>query len=212
MSPIPKPSAVEELAPLSAALDAATHDDRVAWGRSLPGREQYKLYELARGSRLEVGDLTAADGEVVITWGRNGMGLFNRFQKRFVLQGDEVAGYNENAEIAPGLIQPIVAWVTGPGHFVAYDGPDDSGEVWIDYRKIPQRQHPEFPPLVDNDHGLRSLVFGNMVDIVRRVSQHVFIGDATKSLPTPEGTTLTLGCKLGRLFPTAPFVICREPG
>jgi hypothetical protein len=193
------------LAPITAALDAASPADRRAWVRSLGGAQQKHLYALAQGNPLTVNDLVGAEGEVRIGDGRNGLAMFNKFQKHFSRLGSEVVGYNDSSEIA-GFLSPIVGWFNGPGHFLAYDSPLVPGEVWVDYRTVSTNQHPAFPPLLDNDHGTRSLVFGNMVDIVRRVSQHVFIGDAFKNLPRT--TPMSLGCRIGSLFPTAPFAIC----
>lgn len=204
MNAIPQPSAARSLADLAAALDGATHEDRVAWAYTLGQREQLVLFGLAEGSALTVDDCVRGEGEVVIHTGRNGLSLFNRFEKRFARQGDEVVGYNHNAE-AGGRFNFLFRRIVGPGHYVAYDGPDGDG-VWIDYRRLPVRQHPDFPPLIDNDHGLRSLVFGNMVDVLRRVSQHVRIGNAFKD----KGTPRTLGARIGAKFPTAPFVLVRR--
>jgi hypothetical protein len=197
------PRDATSLAPISAALDAASPEARKAWIRSLNGAQQYRLYELAKGNPVSVADLVP-DDRVAIGDGRNGLGLFNKFQKRFARVGSEVGGYNDNSEIA-GPLSPIVGWFTGPGHFVAYDSPDVPGEVWIDYRRIPSVQHPEFPPLIDNESGFRSLVFGNMVDVLRRVSQHVFVGDSFKNFPRT--TPMNLGSRIGSRLATAPFVI-----
>lgn len=199
---IPMPKTVQALAPLSAELDAASHEERLTWVRSLSGGQQLALYALADGNAVSANDFVRGDGEVVIHEGRNGLPVFNRFQKRFARLGDEIVGYNHNES---GLI----AWFAGPGHYTSYDAPDKPGEVWVDYRTIPTRQHPDYPPLIDNDHGTRSLVFGNMVDRLRRVSQHVFIGNAYKDLPSPH--PITLGSKIGRLLGTAPFVLCQTP-
>lgn len=204
---IPMPRDASALAPITEALDAADHDTRVAWVRSLNGKQLYRLFDLAReGGPVTVEDLVRADGEVVVHMGKNGVPVFTYFQKRFTRLGDEIAGYNENGE-AP--FAPLFKRIVGPGHYVAYDSPEADGEVWIDYRRIPTRQHPDFPPLLDNDHGLRSLVFGNMVDILRRVSAHVYVGDSTKSMPSDR--PLTLGCRIGSMLATAPFALCQVP-
>lgn len=198
------PQDAPSLAPITAALDAATPDARKAWIRSLDGAQQRRLYDLSAGNPVRVDELVEDDGRVSIGDGRNGLGLFNKFQKRFARVGDRVGGYNDNSEIA-GFLSPLIGWVTGPGHFVAYDSPDVPGEVWIDYRRIPDVQHPDFPPLIDNESGLRSLVFGNMVDVLRRVSQHVFVGDSFKNFP--RATPMGLGARIGSALATAPFVI-----
>jgi hypothetical protein len=207
--PIAKPTEVEQLSQITAALDAADHDARVAWCRSLNGTQLYRLFELAKdGGPLAADDLVGDEGEVVIHKGKNGVPVFTYFEKRFVRLGDQIAGYNDGHETAP-IGNALYSWITGPGHYICYDSPEVPGEVWVDYRTIPSTQCPQFPPLLDNDSGLRSLIFGNMVDIIRRVSTHVVVGDATKSLPSPQ--PLRLGARIGGLLATAPFILCQPP-
>lgn len=206
---IPKPSAVDRVELLTELLDAAPHEVRLAWARSLNGKEQYRLFDLAKeGPPLAAADMHRGEGEVVVHYGRNGLAAFNLFQKRCALVQGQLAGFNHNE--FPKLISGIAGWVTGPGHYVFYDSPDVPGEVWVDYRRIPTAQHPDFPPLVDNESGLRQLVFGNMVDIMRRVSKHIIIGDSFKNLPR-EDTPPLLTRLASRFGATAPFVLCQQP-
>lgn len=175
------------------------------WIRSLGRADQYALYALAEGNPVSVADLVGAEGEVVRHVGKNGLALFNRFEKRFARMGPLVVGYNYGEQPA------IVRWVTGPGHFVAVDSPERPGEVWIDYRRIGTEVPPSFPPLVGNERGLPALVFGDMVDVLRRVSRQVFIGDAFKArFPRPDRAPLA--ARIGGWFPTAPFVLCQVRG
>ena len=71
-----------------------------------------------------------------------------------------------------------MAWLTGPGCMVAYDGA--AGEVLVDYREVPpQDDLPAGWPFVRrNDSGVAKVVYGDMVDHLRRVSRHVSIGRA----------------------------------
>lgn len=207
---IPKPSEVDTLAPLTRALDEATHTDRLAWIRSLNGRQQYRLFDLAKGGPpVAVGDLHGDEGQVIINHGRNGLAFFNRFEKRSSLHDGQLVGYNYT--YFPGPIAGLARRVAGPGHYVFYESPVAPGELWIDYRRIPTSRHPAFPPLVDNESGLRQLIFGNMVDVLRRVSTHVFIGDSFKDLPR-EGDKPPLLTRIAARFgATAPFVLCQAP-
>jgi hypothetical protein len=205
---IPKPKDVEKLAPITEGLDAAEHDTRVAWVRSLNGPQQYRLYELALGNPVGVTDLVDRNDVVVRHIGRNGLVLFNKFEKRFARHGDAVVGYNHGE--VPGFIAPIYRLFTGYGHFLAYDSPDVPGEVWIDYRKVADTVPAAFPPVAGNERGLPALVFGDMVDVLRRVSRHVFVGDSFKAkYPRPDRAPLL--ARIGGMFPTAPFVVCQEP-
>jgi len=204
---IPRPRDCKDLRELSAPLDAADHTARVDWIRSLGGSDQYALYALAAGNPVRVDELVRSEGQVIRHYGKNGLLLFNKFEKRFARMPGGVVGYNHNE--FPALVRPIASAVTGPGHFVAYDSPEVPGEVWIDYRKVLPDVPGAFPPVIDNEHGLRALVFGDMVDVLRRVSRNVFIGDSFKArYPRPD--TAPLMARIGGRFPTAPFVLCQE--
>lgn len=206
MQAIPLPTEVDALSQLSERLDAADHDTRVAWIRSLGRSQQFALYALASGSKVYVADLVRGPDEVIRHYGRNGLLLFNLFEKRFAKHGDEVVGYNHNDF---GWIAPLAHVFVGDGHFVAYDSPETPGEVWIDYRRVATSAPAAFPPLAGNERGLPALVFGDMVDVLRRVSYHVFIGDSFKAkYPRPDKAPLM--ARIGGLFPTAPFVLCQQ--
>jgi hypothetical protein len=202
MSALPNPRAVSDPDALAEALDAATHEERLAWLLKLGGRQQRHLFALCRGRAVSVTELAGAEGEIVRYPGRNGLPFFSRFEKRLYRSGSEVGGYNHNP--------PLVRLVSGPGHFVASDHPSVAGEVVFDYRRIPTAQHPQVPPLTDNEHGLPALVFGDLVDVVRRVSRHVFVGDASKG---GEGRVKPMPwiVRIGVRLPTAPFVVVRVP-
>jgi hypothetical protein len=204
--PIPRPTDVTDLRDLAPLLDEAGHEARVAWIRSLNRRQQYALYALARGNPVKVDELVRDQGQVVRHIGRNGLLMFSLFEKRFARMGDGVVGYNQDE--FPGLLRGIAVRVTGPGHFVAYDSPEVPGEVWIDYRSVRDGVPSEFPPVRGNESGLPALVFGDLVDVLRRVSKHVFIGDSFKGkYPRPDRPPFL--ARVGGWLPTAPFVLCQ---
>lgn len=170
---IPLPSLSAALAPLSAALDAITEQQRMWWMRGLSGGELRALWRLAltQSAPLPMAALIGAPGEVVIHEGKNSLPFFCEFQKRFVLsEGGLVQGYNHNSA--------LVTAVSGPGHYTAHQ--HDDHEVWIDYTRLPPSAPSAFPPLIDNTGGTRRFVFGGMVDQLRRVSAHCTIGLATR--------------------------------
>ncbi|MBX2801059.1 MAG: hypothetical protein KTR31_25490 [Myxococcales bacterium] len=204
---IPRPRTVDDLEPVTTALNEAAHADRLAWVRSLNAADQKHLFALAEGHAMRSVDLADSEGMVRFP-GRNGLLLFSFFAKCFAQLGEEGVGYNDNDF---GWLNFAAKRVTGPGHFTFYDSPEVPGEVWIDYRRLPQNRHPEFPPMRSNERGLPSLVYGNMVDILRKVSDHVYIGDSFKNLPRPASAGRPpLLVRIGSLLPTAPFVLCRE--
>lgn len=64
----------------------------------------------------------------------------------------------------------------------------------IDYRRIPPRKPAHWPEILRNDERLSIVVYNGMEDIMRRVSKHVSIGQATKG---------------GKNLPSF-FVLCRQ--
>jgi hypothetical protein len=173
-------------------LDGLGHAERVEAIAALKGpRVQRRLYEAVKEApRVTLADLVPADApplREVVFEGKNSLLAFTRFQKRFcrppgVAAGDTLWGYNHQA----------LAWLTGPGYFVVHDDPRGAG---LDYREVPDRHPDGWPAIRPNDHGVARLVYGNMVDYMRRVSRDVFIGSAYRH-----------GKETGNYF-----VLCREP-
>jgi len=166
---VPLPSLTDTLAPITAALDGLTHDQRMAWMRGLSRRQLLALYDLsASGGPLSMAHFHQAEGVIVIHHGQNSLPTFNHFQKRVCQRSGCVQGYNHQK----------MAWLTGPGHFtLRQDGED---EVIFDYITLPETVPAEFPALAPNDGGVSRFVYGGMIDRVRRVSQHCVIGAAFK--------------------------------
>ncbi|HKU42089.1 MAG TPA: hypothetical protein VJR89_28215 [Polyangiales bacterium] len=163
--------------------------DRVLAVRGLGPGSQRALWELVDGfAEMTLADLvprTTPPYEAVIHYGRNTLPMFTMFEKRFYRMGDgsSVGGANFQT------LSPL----TGPGYFVARKD-DGVPEVLIDYQCLPKDKPSDFPAIRDNDSGIARLVYGSMVDVVRRVSEHVSIGAASRH-----------GQKLD-----AYFVLCRE--
>jgi hypothetical protein len=170
-------------------LDSLSHDERVKASRSLGARLQAKLWHKVDG----FGELSFDDfvpkGTPVLTpvrhYGRNSQPAFTIFEKRFYRtgDGDEIAGANFQA------IQAI----TGPGYFVCGFDPQRH-EVLIDYSRVPSTKPESFFPIKSNDVGFARIIYRPWVDVMRRVSTHVTIGQATRQ-----------GKDMGFFF-----VLCRE--
>ena len=162
---------------LGAILDGLGHEGRVHtirhWGKKI----QAEIYEASKGVLpIDLDFLVPSSiGSLVevIHEGQNTLPTFNHFQKRFVKLEDEdfkVAGYNHQT-LSP---------VTGPGYFVVQVGAGEhEGELAIDYTKAPKNKPASWPVIKPND-GLGGLVYGGMIDYLRRISEHVSIGRATK--------------------------------
>jgi hypothetical protein len=175
-------------------LDGLRHAERVEAIRAAGRSEQRRLWEAVKG----VGSVRNADlvppsvGDLVPVrhHGRNTLPAFNFFEKRFCRppgadrhQPEKLFGFNFQS----------MSWLTGPGYYVSYDRPG-APEVDIDYRELPTTKPADWPAIRSNDRGLGRLVYGNMVDTLRRVSEHVTIGSAAKG-----------GRELGSWF-----LLCRE--
>lgn len=160
---IPQPHQAEAIEPITAALDDATHAERIEWLRKLGKRDMTALWRLAEGRPVRLDELHGKEGEVVVHEGQNSLPAFNVFQKRVVRRGDVVQGYNEQG----------MRWLTGPGHFTLQA---DEGGAYFDYLTHPESVPGEFPALKRNDSGLSRLVYAGMIDRLRRVSRHVVVG------------------------------------
>ena len=164
MIPMPKDSRLEEL---TAALDEASHEERVSWLRGLNKGQQKALFELAEGTKLTLDEIHGGEGQVVIQVGKNSLPMFTHFQKRIALHNGVVQGYNHQS----------LQWLVGPGHFrvVPHEVP---GELLFDYLWTPETVPEGFPAARSNRGGISTLVYGNLQDLVRKVSNHVSIGRA----------------------------------
>lgn len=180
---------------VAALLDGMAPEERVAAIRGIGRADQRRLFRAVEGqARVGLTDLVppaTPEGGTVRHFGRNTLPLFTDFEKRFSRPPGrdpqapgELWGYNHQR----------LAALTGPGYFVAKEDPA-RGEVWIDYREVPPEAPPGWPPVRTNERGVGRLVYGSMVDSLRRVSEHVTIGSAAAH-----------GRELGSWF-----LLCREP-
>jgi hypothetical protein len=169
---------------ISAWLDGLDHASRVDAVRSLGRREQRRLYEAA-DSFLPVGlsDMVSPSTgalESVRHYGKNTLPAFRTFEKRFCRPPDADP---EKPEALWGYNFQTMAWLTGPGYFLARD---DSArrEVLVDYHHVPPTgaaTPPEGWPEIRSNEGIPSrFVYGFMIDTLRRVSEHVTIGSAAR--------------------------------
>ncbi|MDD9944645.1 MAG: hypothetical protein OXU20_26605 [Myxococcales bacterium] len=164
------------LGQVRAFLDDLAADQRLAAVRSLGPQQQRALFGLAEGFMpLKLTDLVPAAQPAlspVRHFGRNSMPLFKYFEKRFYRQRDgdsDLAGANFQS------LSPL----TGAGYYVARED-SERGEVLIDYTQVPEIPPPGWPEITRNERGVSRLVYGFMVDTLRRVSEHVTIGRAAR--------------------------------
>jgi hypothetical protein len=167
------PFAISEI---GQALDAMDEETRVKTVTALGRKQLAALYEAAATNPpLRLTDMVPANVPPmtqVVHEGKNSLGVFTRFQKRFCRPpGDnptELWGYNEQS----------MRTFTGPGYFVFHQV--ESGELAVDYRGVPPAagKLPEWPAMLPNSARLSRFIYNGTVDILRRVSQHVTIGRA----------------------------------
>lgn len=168
---------------IARAFDSMTHEQRVAAIRAMGGREQRRLWTLVDGAApLTLLDMVPAShptNKEVRHFGKNSLPLFTHFEKRFLRpEGQdanaptELHGYNyQESAIATSF--------SGPGYFVTRADTKRS-EVLVDYYKVPSVRPEGWPAIRSNERGGARLVYGFMIDTLRRVSEHVTIGRANK--------------------------------
>jgi hypothetical protein len=186
----------QELEPKEVArfLDGLAPSERVASIRAMGARDQRRLYDAVKGFApvrlVELVPAQNADLATVRHYGKNSLPLFSSFEKRFCRPP------GEDPELPSALIgfnYQTMAPLTGPGYFIAKED-EARAEVLIDYRELPDHVPVDWPAIRPNDRGIGRFVYGFMVDTLRRVSEHVTIGSATRD-----------GKDLGNWF-----VLCRE--
>lgn len=165
------------------AFDQMTHAQRVAAIRATGRREQSRLWTAVDGfAPLSIRDLVPAShaaNQQVRHFGKNSLPLFTEFEKRFVrptgqdaTAPSELHGYNfQESGVATSF--------SGPGYFIAVDDAKRA-EVLIDYYRVPSVRPEGWPSIRNNERGGARLVYGFMIDTLRRVSEHVTIGHANK--------------------------------
>ena len=159
---LPLPTLSEDLAAFRAALAALPIDERANVMHGLPKREMRKLWD--EGLPLTLGEMIGADGEIIRHEGQNDLlPGFDRFEKHVVARAGGAQGIN---------VQRF-AWVTGPGHFTVRA---EGEEVWFDYTTLAASVPAEWPALVPNDRGVGRLVYGGMIDRVRKVVDGMVVG------------------------------------
>lgn len=171
-----------DLEALRVAFESASPPERVRITEAIDGRSQARLWDAAAEGPVKIAEMVPVElGPLrpVIFHGKNSLPAFTRFQKRFCRpsardQRDELWGYN---------YQPVgwLAPLTGPGYFVAYDVANAPGGVAIDYTRIPEGKPAEWPEIHDNRYRLSRFIYNGTIDYLRRVSEHLLIGRATRA-------------------------------
>jgi hypothetical protein len=165
-----------DLERLAEVLDGLGHEGRVHTTRTWTKKRQAAIFEACQGRTLDLDYLVPPSvGPLVevIHQGKNSLGAFSIFQKRFTRLPE---GAGEEAAVAGCNYQTFMR-LTGPGYFVCRA---QDGEIAIDYTKLPKHKPASWPEIRDNEGGLGRVVYGGMVDYLRRVSNNVSIGRAWK--------------------------------
>lgn len=167
---------IEKLAEI---LDGLGHEGRVHTTRTWTKKQMEAIFDACAGRPISpdllVPPSVGNDVEVIHDL-RNTLPMFSNAQKRFArLEGDEASmgGWNR---------QHGIARVSEPGYFTVRAGEGEhANELVIDYGTVPKSKPDVWPAIEPNDSGiLNGLVWEGMVDYLRRVSEHVSIGRATK--------------------------------
>jgi hypothetical protein len=105
-------------------------------------------------------------------FGRNSLPAFTHFEKRFFRTAQ---GHVHGANFQ------LMAPLTGPGYFGVSTRPGQR-ELLIDYgpAALPSRAPADWPAIAPNERGISRFVYGFLVDRLRRVSEHVSIGEPAR--------------------------------
>ena len=153
-----KSSSIESKASLGSIremLDRGTHESRVRWMKGTSAADQALLWDMAIYGETSLDDLVPVhipDGQEVIHEGYNSLPAFRDFQKRFCRPHPKA------------------------DHLFGYN-------EGLNYYKVPPRGSkvdPSWPAIKANEDGLQRFVYANMIDFLRKVSDHVTIGRAFK--------------------------------
>ena len=163
-------------------FEEAGPGERVEILESIDGRAQARLWKAAASGGVTIHEMVPRElGPLVpvVFHGKNSLPAFTRFEKRFCRPSQDVSadvlwGYN---------YQPTrwLATLTGPGYFVAYDSSSPFGSVAVDYCRMPTGRPESWPELHDNRYRLSRFIFNGLVDYMRRISEHLLIGRATRA-------------------------------
>lgn len=162
---------------LAEILDGLGHEGRVHTMRTWNKKRMAALYEACAGRPITIEQVVPASigpNVEVIHDLRNTLPFFTDAEKRFArTDSGGIGGYNR---------QHGIARVSEPGYFGVRQGEGEhANELVIDYGKVPSSKPASWPAIEPNDKGfLNGIVWGGMVDYLRKVSQHVSIGFATK--------------------------------
>jgi hypothetical protein len=165
-------------------LNSLSKEERVRQVVALNRQQQERLWDLAQQAPKSVtlDFLVPTDAPALLPFpfeGKNSLPVFTHFQKVFYRTSDgKIAGYNHQS----------LAWLTGPGYYVAKPAMGKPGAVVIDYTEIPSSRPPDWPPIRPNESGISRFVYAGMRDYLRWVSPDVAIGRAYKGeeeRPTP---------------------------
>jgi hypothetical protein len=176
-------------ADLAKHLDGLAPEERVNQIRTLGKKHQKRLWDVCKDApAFTLEDLvppSLGDGQTVIYAGKNSLGAFTHFEKRFQRRNGSIIGYNHN----PAL----VTWFAGPGYFTCTMSSENPKEILFDYTKVPDAAPDGWPKVKTNGSGGSYLVYRDLHDFNRRVSKDVLIG---------------FGTRLGKPI-DAYFVLCR---
>ena len=168
----------EDMNGLSAWLDDLSNAERGTEILTLGKSAQRTLWRLCEGRTVTIEDMVPIDTpalQPVRHFGKNSLPVFTRFEKRFCRITEDpnlLVGYNE------GPTRPYV----GPGYFTTRLSDEaDRGATVIDYTMIRTERAEGWPNIKPNTSGMCKVVYGNMLDYLRKVSTHVTIGKAWKN-------------------------------
>jgi hypothetical protein len=151
---------------ISEHLDSLDKQERITECLALAKDHQKRLWELASADPFDAQELVGERSTAVFA-GRNTLGLFTRFEKRFARVDGALIGYNHHS----------LSWLIGPGYFTVTA---TASGLLFDYGKVPGTGPDGWPRVSPNSQGFAKPVYGGLLDDAVWVARDVLIGSARR--------------------------------
>jgi hypothetical protein len=161
---------------LAEHLDALDHAGRLGEVRALGGAELGQLFYVCAGRRAPLEQLVpheTDDDREVRHPGVSSTPFLRAVELRCWRTGRSAVPAYRRTELHGRIVAPF-AGLVGPGYHTI-TSPERGGSTHLDFTALPASLPPDGPALRPNDSGFARRLYGDAVDELLRVSQHVTV-------------------------------------
>jgi len=163
-------------------LNQSSHNERLEVLYSLKQKDQQHLWDIAEGCPISIDDLVPKATPMLTPisfFGYNTMPVcaLRKFKKMFYQYNE--FNFEEVGAATYGCNKQWSSFLVGPGYFRVSPVKGEH-ELLFDYSYQPGRKPNHFQAIRSNDTGLAKLIYGDLTDRARKVSQHFLISKATQ--------------------------------